>query len=206
MKKIVCFLVMMLTIIATIIGPSTSSTEYKLSPGVVDQEQQNNSQLHWLEGGVPHWQQFVNRGNNIEEIELYFGCYYLGSYDVTLSIEKMVGGPALTSVTYPASYFPDNQQDWVTFNLPDVALDKNAMYYMVIRFDPGSEYAWSGDTGNPYTQGQSSRSGMPDWDYAFKTIVDKSKPKTINTIFQNLLEHFLNLFPMFQKIINMIYL
>ena len=124
--------------------------DFKQSPGVVDQKQLSTTQIHWLEGGVPHWQQFVNMGNIIEKVELYFGCWYSGSYDVTLSIEKTVGGVALTSVTYPATAFPPDMQSWFVFDFPDVALDRNAMYYMVIRFQPGSEYAWNGDIGNLY--------------------------------------------------------
>jgi len=63
------------------------------------------------------------------------------------------------------------------FDFPDASLKRNTKYYIVVRFGIGSEYAWSGAFGDPYTKGMSSRTGALDWDYAFKTIVDK---KTTN--------------------------
>jgi len=199
-RKIIGILVC--TLLITIAIPMVSGIEQKpqiMSPGMIDQQQPNNGQIHWLPGGVPNWQQFYNRGEILEEVELHFGCWYSGSYDVTLSIEDTVGGTLLTSVTYQAAAFPLNVQTWFTFDVPDVKLTQGQIYYMVIRFDPGSEYGWSGDNGNPYPLGISSRTA-PDWDYAFRTIVNKPLPKSVNTPFLNFLESHPNLFPLLQRL------
>lgn len=71
---------------------------------------------------------------------------------------------------------------------------------MVIKFDPGSEYGWSGDFGNPYPLGMSSHAA-PDWDYAFRPIVNKPIPKTFNTPLLNFLENHPNLFPLLQLLL-----
>jgi hypothetical protein len=176
-KKVVCIFVMTLLILSII--PIVNSEEQKLciiSPGVVDQEQPNINEIDWLEGGVDNWQQFRNRGRVLEEVELHIGCWYSGSYPITLSIKETLTSPALTDITYPAAAFPLDVQDWFTFNVPDVNLSLFKTYYIVLNFDPGSEYGWTGDYGDPYPQGGSSHTAS-DWDYAFRTIVDKSKPK-----------------------------
>jgi len=136
----------------------------------------------------------------LEEVELHFGCWYSGSYDVTLSIVETLAGPALTTVTYPASAFPLDVQTWFTFDVPDVKLKQGKIYYLVIKFDPGSEYGWSGDVGNPYPLGTSSNTN-PDWDYAFRTIVNKPIPKAINSPLLKFLENHPNLFPILQLLL-----
>jgi hypothetical protein len=172
-----------------------------LSPGMIDQQQPNNGQIDWLQGGIPNFQTFYNRGETLEEVELHFGCWYSGSYDVKLSIRETLTGSSLTDVIYPTSAFPPDVQTWFTFNVPDVQLVQGKIYFIVVEFDPGSEYAWSGDVGNPYPPGVSSHSD-PNWDYAFRTIVDKSKPKTLVTPFlQILLERFPNMLPILRQIL-----
>jgi len=150
----------------------TSDVEKETAPvlSVVDQQQTNTAEIHWLYGGVDNWQQFVNHGNMIEKVDCHIGCYYSNSPDITLSIEKVIGTP-VTSVTYPATALPFDHQDWFTFDFPDVNLTYGETYHIVIRSYSGSEYAWSGAYGDPYPAGLSSRSAQ--WDYAFKTIVDR---------------------------------
>ena len=176
-KKMLDLLICMLFIVTALI-PFVSAIKTSnniLKPGMVDQIQPSTTTLKWLENGKTHWQQFKNRGKHIEEVELHFGQWYPGSADITLSIEESLGATPITSITYPATYFTYNVQQWYTFDVPDAPLTYGKIYYIVLRFGPSSEYAWSGDTGNPYPSGGSSDTD-PDWDYAFKTIVDKSKP------------------------------
>ena len=162
----------------------------------LDQQQQKTDEMHWLDYSVPNWQQFKNKGDTLEAVDLHIGCYYGGSDDITLSIEEIVGGTPLTSVTYAATDLPDNTQEWFTFDVPNVKLNNNGMYYIVLRFGIGSEYAWSGAHNNPYPDGISSHPDS-DWDFAFKTIVNKidykSKTRALYTTFQYYLENHTNL-------------
>lgn len=172
-RKLLCAILCTL-LIAIAALPVIGGTDVEKEPtpvlSVVDQQQTNTAEVHWLDYGVANWQQFVNHGYVIEEVDCHIGCYYSGSADITLSIEKTLGS-ALTYVTYPATALPDNTQAWFTFDFPDVNLTYGEMYYIVIRFGIGSEYGWSGAYGDPYPPGESSRS--PQWDYAFKTIVNR---------------------------------
>jgi hypothetical protein len=161
---------MIASVALPVIGISDVEEQTALVLSVVDQQQTNTAEMHWLEDGVANWQQFVNHGNMIEKVDCHIGCYYENSPDITLSIEQVIGSP-LTSVTYQATALPLNHQGWFTFDFPDVNLTYGETYHIVIRFNSGSEYAWSGAFGNPYPLGLSSRSAQ--WDYAFKTIVDQ---------------------------------
>ena len=175
-NKIFGILICIILIFAALIPIASSFSLEKtqqLSPGVIDQHQDLITQVDWLEGGVPHYQEFVNQGNTLEEIQLHMGCYFLGSYDMTISIEKPLGNK-ISFVVLTPSMFPLDSMGWMTINLPDKQLTRGQKYYIVVQFDPGSEYAWSGDDTDPYPQGGSSHSD-PNWDYAFRTIVDKSK-------------------------------
>ena len=200
-KKILGIFVCML-LIAIAITPLVSARENILPRSIVDQEQPNTGKEHWLDHTVPNWQQFVNQGNMLEEVELYIGCWFSGSYPITLSIEETVGGASLTDVTYQASDFPPDTQAWFTFDVPDVKLERNKTYHIVLRFDPGSEYAWSGDNGDPYPAGDSSHPDI-DWDYAFRTIVDKSKPVNTNTLFLRFLENHPRMFPILRQLLGL---
>jgi hypothetical protein len=188
-------------LLITISLPVIGSTENKLNsltPGVADQQQTNYKEVHWLESGVPHWQEFIHKGNILESVDLHFGCWYSGSEPVTLSIWDTFGGPPVTSVTYPASAFPLDVQDWFTFDFPDVKLPKFNTYWIVVEFDPDSEYGWSGSHNNPYPDGASSHPDT-DWDYAFVTYVDKSKSK-IDTF--QILNQNPKIYQIFAKLIN----
>jgi len=189
------------TMSASLVSSHSIENQAKnLMPSVVDQQQTNTPEKYFLEGGVPHWQQFKNQGIIIEKVDLHIGCYFLGSYPITLSIEETLGTP-LTSVTYNATDLPDNNQDWFTFDFPDVKLEPNVIYLIVIKFEIGSEYAWSGSHNDPYTSGGSSHPHA-DWDFAFKTIVDK-KPRAVNTFLINFQRNHLNLFTMLRQLMKL---
>jgi len=200
-KKILGIFVCML-LIAIAIMPLVSAIGNKLPRSIVDQEQPNTNQIDWLEHTVPNWQQFVNQGNILEAVEIHIGCWFSGSADITLSIEETVGGTSLTDVTYQASDFILDAQVWFTFDVPDVKLKRNKTYHIVLRFDKGSEYGWSGDNGDPYPAGGSSHPDI-DWDYAFRTIVDKSKPVNINTFFLRFLENHPRMFPILRHLLGL---
>ena len=178
-RKIVGIFISTLLIASLIIPVISGITiNRQFSPVVIDQEQTDASEEHWLEWGVPNWQTFVHKGEVLEEVDLFFGCWFTGSADVTLSIEESVSGPELCKVTYQAADFPNDVCDWFTFDVPDTMLNKNQIYFIIIKFDIGSEYCWHGAHGDPYVPGSSSHPDA-DWDYAFRTHVDKkSKVKT----------------------------
>ena len=199
LKKISIF-VMMLLISATILPIAGSVECIKMSPGVIDQEQTDTSEQYFIQGGVPHSQEFVNLGKTIEEVQVHIGHYYSGSPPLTLSIEKPLG-TILTSKTLTTADLPDHVQKWTTFDFPDVILDQNAKYYIVLYSDIGSEYAWSGAHGDPYPAGASSHPDI-DWDFAFRTIVDKSRPRTVNIFFDFLQAHPI-LFQLLQRLLNL---
>ena len=190
-KKIVGIFVMTLLISIAILpsisgsdqfGIQGSQINYKLSPGVVDQNQSITTEIDWLSAGVPHYQEFVNQGKTLEEVQLHIGCYYGGSPPLKISIEKPLG-TQLLFIRVDAALYALNVQYWFTVDLPDIELDRGEKYYIVLECDPGSEYAWSGAYGDPYPQGGSSKAF--NWDYAFRTIVDKSKTDSSLINFNN---------------------
>jgi len=201
-KKIVGIFVMTLLIGATVLpvaGSLKVSICSETSRGVIDQEQPNTPEIHWLDAGVFHWQEFVNQGNMLEEVTVHIGNYYTGSKPITLAIQQPLGDN-LTHITHQASALPYNTQDWFTFNVPDIKMKRGQKYYITIYFNPDSEYAWSGSHNDPYPTGGSSHPDA-DWDYAFKTIVDRSRPRAVNPLFLNFLQNHPNLFPILQKLL-----
>jgi hypothetical protein len=195
MEKKVCILVMTLLIGAMVLpvaGTTNINNIPVMGPGVVDQEQTDTSEGHFLENYKIHTQEFVNYGNMIEKVEVHIGHYFGGSEPMTLSIEKPLGNK-ITFVTLPASAIPDHYRDWTTFDFQDAQLQKGEKYYIAIEFACCSEYEWSGAHGDPYPLGGSSHPDI-DWDYAFRTIVDKSRSNTFNSPFQWFLQQYPNLF------------
>ena len=195
MQKKVSIFVMML-LISTALIPVCSSLENP--PVIIDQEQLDTSELHWLENDKIHYQEFINYGNKIEQVQVHIGNYASGSEPITLSIEKPLSNK-LTFVTLPNSAIPAQTQDWCIFDFPDVTLQKGQKYYIVIYFACCSEYAWSGAHGDPYPTGASTHPDS-DWDYAFRTHVDKSRPRAINVFFEFIQNH-PNMFPILRLIL-----
>lgn len=74
------------------------------------------------------------------------------------------------------------------------------MYYIVLRFGPESEYGWSGVSGNPYPLGSSSDTD-PQWNYAFRTIVDRSR--SVNTPLLNILQNYRLIYQLIQRILKL---
>ena len=68
-KKMLDLLICMLFIVTALI-PFVSAIKTSnniLKPGMVDQIQPSTTTLKLLENGKTHWQQFKNRGQNLEE-------------------------------------------------------------------------------------------------------------------------------------------
>lgn len=193
-------MLMIATATATIVSSTNSKIQEKLMPSVIDQQQPNAPEIHWLSPSVQNWQQFKNRGKTIEKVELHVGCWYIDSQPITLEIKETLTGTPITQVTYNAADLPLNMQAWFTFDVPDARLVPNTMYYIILTFDPGSEYAWNGSHNDPYPNGSSSHPDA-DWDYAFKTIVDKSKSWGVNSIFFYLFENHPYLFPILRHLL-----
>ena len=177
MKKIIGILIMVLLITTSII-PLASSFEIinqsNLLPGIIDQEQSITTDIEWLEGGADNWQEFIPTRALLTEVEVHIGCYYSGSYQMTLTIEAGLGLTPITYATLDCSSMPNNQQGWVMFDVIDRPLNPGQKYYIVLRFDPGSEYGWSGSQANPYSNGESNVGSM--WDYAFRTYTAPNNP------------------------------
>ena len=178
-NKIGIFVCLLLIITAIVPVVNSITIKKEKMQGVIDQHQDLIPNIDWLLGGGKHYQEFVNQGKTLKEVQLHMGCYFSGSYDITIAIEKPLGSK-ITQVTLNANWFTMDTMKWYTINLPDKILSRGQNYFITVQFDPGSEYAWSGSYGNPYGAGTSSKD--PDWDYAFRTIVDKSKNK--NTIIE----------------------
>lgn len=185
MKKKIIGICAMVLLIGTVILPLASSLEAikpaNVSLGTLDQKQEITTDIEWLEGGADNWQEFIPTKALLSEVEVHIGCYYGGSYPVTLTIEMNLGmHPPITTATLPCSAMPQNQQGWVMFDVVDRCLVPGAKYYIVLRFDPGSEYGWSGSKKNPYLNGESNVGPM--WDYAFRTYTLPNNPPSIPTI------------------------
>ncbi len=202
-RKIIGILICMLliaTATTTVASSKISKIQEKMMPSVIDQQQPNTPEIHWLLPSIPNWQQFRNRGRTIEKVALHIGCWYTGSEPITLEIKETLTGTPITQVTYNATDLPIDMQAWFTFDVPDAQLVPNKVYYMVLTFDPSSEYAWSGSHNNPYPNGSSSHPDS-DWDYAFKTIVDKSKSWGVNIVVLYFFENHPYLFPILRHLI-----
>jgi hypothetical protein len=143
---------------------------------MVDQAQEHSDDCAWLSYGKSEWQEFLNRGNKIMSIELYM--YNSAPFEqglVRLSIEKPLGN-ILTEKTLSCDDIAPGYTDiWYSFDIdPDVTLVDGQKYFIVLYYAGPCELCWHGAYNNRYPDGKSSRGG--DWDYCFRTIVDKSRP------------------------------
>jgi hypothetical protein len=101
---------------------------------------------------------------------------------LTLSINYPLD-TVLTSKTLPASKIHVAKCDWVTFDFPDIELTPPNKYYIVLMFEPVSDYLWGGAWGNPYPEGNSSL--YPDWDWCFRTYAERTRSRSINNLFES---------------------
>jgi hypothetical protein len=175
----------------------------------VDQSQENCNDQDWLPGGVPNWQEFCPEGADLLKVDVHVGQYFAGSHPITLSIENSLGSK-LTEKTLQATDLPSNTCDWVTFDVPDVNIKAGEQHRIVLTFDIGSEYAWSGSLGDPYPCGATSSGKGPDWDYCFRTYTTKGKSKNVgpegiwnNPLFQLFMERHTQIFQILENILKL---
>ena len=117
------------------------------------------------------WQEFIPQGRQHLYIEVHIGCFNPGSSPLGLSIEQPKGHSQYSTVK-SAVDIPDGYTDWTRFYV-NVKLTPNEPAYIALSPSSGSEYAWSYGTGNPYPDGISSFG--EDYDFCFRTFVDRSK-------------------------------
>jgi hypothetical protein len=170
------------TITPIVSGTSTEKPAVKMIPSVIDQQQLKTPEIYTLLPDVQNWQQFKNRGETLESVDLHIGCYDSISGWITLAVAESLTTSPLTGVSYNPGDLPEDTQDWFTFDVPDVELTGGKIYYIIVTFGLMSDYRWSGSHGNPYKQGASSHPDA-DWDFAFRTVVDKSKTTGLESPF-----------------------
>lgn len=177
--KIIGILVCMLLIATAIpavgmidtgIDPQTLSETLQ---GVLDQSQERDDECKWFDDA---WQEFVPVGEKLLHVEVKIKQGYESSPDLILSIEKPLG-TQLVTLNMKATDIPDTC-DWVMFDIDDIEMTPGDPYYIHLKYDPGGEYAWCGANGDPYPAGDSDLGAQ--WDWCFKTYVDKAKPIAIH--------------------------
>lgn len=200
--KIICILVMTLLIATALTAVGTNEKKplkpLPAAPQVLDQHQQHSDDCYYLSSGVAEWQEFLNRGNQIMYIELFM--YNSAAHEagfVRVSIEKPLGTILTKKILSCDDIVPGEQDIWFKFDVdPDVNLVKGQKYYIVFYYDGPCELCWHGAYKNKYPDGVSSRGD--DWDFCFRTYVDKSTARIANTPFLNWMQNHPNMFPILQ--------
>jgi hypothetical protein len=165
--------------------------------GIPGESQPNCDECKFVENYA--YQEFVPKANKLIGIELSLAHHFWGSPDLEITIEKPLNN-VLSSAILDVSEVPEEYCDWIEIDLePNIILDENEKYYIVVQYESGGEYSWCGAYGNPYSAGESNID--PDWDWTFRTIVVKSKPILIKNPFFQFLQCHPNLFPLLQKLI-----
>ena len=132
-------------------------------------------------------------------VEVLIKQGYEGSPDLTMYIEDSSGSP-LVSLDKQATDIPDVCK-WVDFDIDDVELVPGDTYRIHLKFDLGGEYAWCGANGDPYPAGDSDLGAQ--WDWCFRTYVDKSKSFNINQLFLRFLENHPHMFPILRQLLRL---
>ena len=174
-RKLIGSLICILLIVTAIVPVAMSVNvcrSYTVLQGVVDQSQEERDNDEDVNEYA--WQEFVPTGKNLLNVEVKIRLGFLWPPFLFLSIEKPLG-TVLTSTSVSSQSIPWERSDWVIFDFPDVPLVSGDKYYIVLSHEPGGTYKWSGAWGDLYSQGESSKD--PQWDWCFRTIVDKSKEK-----------------------------
>jgi len=161
---------------------------------VVDQSQEVCAECRKFE--IYAWQQFVPQVDELLSIDISISQMYPSSPDLIITIEKPLG-TVLSSVSIDAKSIPYAECDWVSIDInPDITLKKGEIYYIVLSYEQGGEYSWCGAEGDLYTPGESIIGS--EWDFCFRTIVNK--PRSIDSI--NIFKNFPILYHFLIKIIN----
>lgn len=163
----------------TVIGTSTNE---ECLFHVIDQSQEKKDGCIWIESGAyQEFQPDKAYNTKLTKVDVVSCCGYEDSMPLTLSINYPLD-TVLTSTTLPASKIHSAKCDWVTFDIPDIELIPPNKYYIVLTFEPVSDYLWGGAWRDPYPQGNSSL--YDDWDWCFRTYAEKTQSRSINNFFE----------------------
>jgi len=163
-SKSVGFLVCTLMILA-VTTPSILSNDFEKSSTfgeILDQSQEFSDDC--ISVNDFEWQEFVPTLDNLARAELKILQWNQNSPNIKLTIEKPLGN-VLTQKELPANVIPDNC-DWVSFDIPDIALTPGTKYHIKLTAPTGSEYGWGIAWNNLYLPGDSSK---PPGDWCFRT-------------------------------------
>jgi len=146
----------------------------------IDQSQESETGGVWFDKIA--WQEFKPEVKKLIRVEVKIMVGGGDQPPLRLYVEQPLGS-ILASKELPASSIP-TVSDWVAFDISDIKLEPDESYYIKLSFSPGGQYYWSGSNNNPYTDGISSRG--ENWDYCFRTVVDKSKTRIDFSIFDQI--------------------
>jgi len=172
-KKIICIFLMMLLIAIAVPAVQTMNLDKIYQPTeikteVKDQYQEICDECIYIEDY--EWQEFVPTMAKHTRVEVRIVHWFGGSPPLKLSIEKPLGN-VLTYKELPASSIPENNCNWVSFNIPDVTLTPGQKYYIKLTAPLGSEYGWCIAYNGPYAPGTSSKAPA---DWCFRTFCEES--------------------------------
>jgi hypothetical protein len=194
MKKIIGILACMLLISTAlpVVGITNNKQQPELMQGVLDQAQERSDECKWFQDA---WQEFVPVGKKLFHVEVRIKQGYESSPDLFMYIEDSSGSP-LTFMSMKATDIPD-VCEWVVFDIDDIELVPGDTYKIHLKYDLGGEYAWCGANGDLYPAGTSDIGAQ--WDWCFRTYVDRSKSVNIYSLFLKFLENHPNFFPILRQ-------
>jgi hypothetical protein len=165
----------------------------------IDQQQPAHNMNTFVIGEAFRAQAFVPTRETLTRIQLFMYKHGNINSDISLSIRDNLYSNDLAKITLQANQIP-LQQDWVTFDFPDLKITTGNTYYFVLVTTGGNfdnAYVIGMSNNNPYQQGDAWEYGqftnyawekMVDtngvaYDLSFKIYVEKNKPflKFLNT-------------------------
>jgi len=167
--KIVGILVMTLLIATTLpaVGTMDNNNVYSRTGEVKDQYQEWSDECIYIDDY--EWQEFVPTMAQHTRVEVKIVHWFSGSPPLKLSIEKPLGN-VLKYKELPASAIPENNCNWVSFDIPDVTLIPGQNYYIKLTAPLGSEYGWGIAYNGLYPPGTSSKAPA---DWCFRTFCEE---------------------------------
>jgi len=137
----------------------------------IDQEQTEGSIEQIISSNSWIAQSFRPTLERLTKIELYICRHAETSSNLTVGIRSSLSGIDKSIVSLPASIIPSHL-GWVTFDLPDITVAANGIYYIVCRTSSGGVnlFGWYGSDDNPYSRGEGYHS--PDHGSTWSEIND----------------------------------
>jgi hypothetical protein len=189
-KKIILSVMLVLTLL--LILPSIPAIQNKVvgfesleSEEVLDQDQSNTFSVNiGICSDLWAAQSFIPTVKTLTRVELYLFKYLFPPLDtvISVSIRDSLDGSNLTSMDFVTGEFVPSQQ-WVEFDIPDLEVVPEQMYYLVVKGDYCDEdgaFMWTAGTNNPYDRGDAwwwdegqgwekiDYEELPECDFAFK--------------------------------------